>query len=110
MIQNAVCYAGLVDSSWQPAGWTVACEALGSGVPIVLYDGLVSRELRIMGADNSIMRTVPFGDIAKFQSELESVISQRRSTIHKLSQDFVSRKLDMEITSQQFVSDVENLL
>jgi glycosyltransferase involved in cell wall biosynthesis len=110
LIQNAACYAGLVDSSWQPAGWTVACEALASGVPIVLYDGLVSRELKMMGADSSIMRIVPFKDIAGFQSEIELIIAQDRSIINKLSQDFISRKLDMEVTSQQFVRDVENLL
>jgi hypothetical protein len=109
LIQNAACYAGLVDSNWQPAGWTVACEALASGVPIVLYDGLVARELKAMGADSSIMRTVPFGDVAGFQSEIESIFSQHRPTIHKLSQGFISRKLDMETTAQQFVKDVESL-
>jgi glycosyltransferase involved in cell wall biosynthesis len=109
LLQHASAYVGLVDSSWQPAGWTVACEALSSGLPIILYDGLVSREIRRMGADNRIMRSVPYGDILAFQAELESVISQDLSTISKLSKDFASNNLDIENTSRHFVKQVESL-
>jgi hypothetical protein len=56
------------------------------------------------------MRTVSTCDIAGFQSEIESILSQHRPTIHKLSQDFKSKKLDMEITVQEFVKDIESQL
>jgi glycosyltransferase involved in cell wall biosynthesis len=36
----------LVDSSWQPAGWTAVTEAMACGVPVIVNHGLVTVELR----------------------------------------------------------------
>lgn len=110
LIQNAACYAGLVDSSWQPAGWTVACESLACGTPVLLYDGLVSRELKKLGTDKSIMQTASFGDLKGFQEKLSAITSQHRSSVHKISQEFIIKNLDMEVTSREFVRNVENIL
>lgn len=109
LLQHAFAYAGLVNSKWQPAGWTVACEALASGLPVVLYDGLVSREMRMMRAANTIVRSVPYRDICACQAELESLISQKSPTTTKHAMDFVSDKLDIETTSNHFVREVESL-
>ena len=109
LLQHASAYAGLVNSKWQPAGWTVACEALASGLPVVLYDGLAYREMKTMEADDRIVRSVPFGDISAFQSELESLISQDSATISELATDLVSNKLDIENTSRHFVEEIESL-
>ena len=72
LLRHACAYAGLVDSSWQPAGWTVACESLASGLPIVLYEGLVSRELQRLGAGPDIMCTVPPRDTHRFAAALKT--------------------------------------
>lgn len=47
-----------VDSSWQPAGWTVTCESLVVGVPVILYNGLVYRELLRLGIPHSSLIVV----------------------------------------------------
>lgn len=109
LLQHSSAYAGLVNSKWQPAGWTVACEALASGLPVVMYDGLVYREMRKMGVEDRIVRSVPFGDISAFQSELELLISQNSSAIAGLAKDFVFSKLDIEDTSRHFVEEIESL-
>src|SRR5205807_1131498 len=50
LLQKATAYVGLVDSTWQPAGWTVLCESLASGTPAIVYDGPTAREMRCLGA------------------------------------------------------------
>jgi glycosyltransferase involved in cell wall biosynthesis len=44
--QNALSVVNLVDSSWQPAGWTAVTEAMACGVPVIVNHGLVTVELR----------------------------------------------------------------
>ncbi len=52
--QNAELYLGIVNNDYQPAGWTVACEAIASGCKILLKEGLVSKELNRLGVvDNT---------------------------------------------------------
>jgi len=46
ILTDSVFYLGLVDSSWQPAGWTAAIEALTLGKEVVLLEGLTSRLLK----------------------------------------------------------------
>jgi len=111
LLHNADVYAGLVDSTWQPAGWTVACEALASGVSVVLYEGLVSRELARLGAVEEIFRSVPMRDIRSFQKMLEDVVGShpnpQRSLRAKL---FAAENLDLELTGDEFARQVETLL
>jgi len=111
LLQNASAYAGLVDSSWQPAGWTVVCEALSSGLPVVVYDGLVTRELAWTGVDPSICRSVPMGNIPAFQDALQYFVSQSRrednlEKARSFSQDF----LDFKQTADDFVVAMEKVV
>jgi hypothetical protein len=107
LLRNAAVYAGLVDSTWQPAGWTVACEAVASGLPIVLYDGLVARELSLLGAAE-FLRVVPMGNIKIFQRELEFLVAEG-TTIEQSekTKDFAATHLNLELTGDSFAKQVE---
>jgi glycosyltransferase involved in cell wall biosynthesis len=111
LLRNAAAYAGLVDSTWQPAGWTVACEALTSGIPVVLYEGLVSRELARLGATETILQSVPMRDIRTFQEVLESIVHNHPNPRVSLKANmFAAENLNLEITGEAFVQQVERLL
>lgn len=112
LLRHASAYAGLVDSSWQPAGWTVACEALASGLPIVLYDGLVSRELSELGAPTSCVKSTRMGDMPDFAEQVGALIA-RRETRGRLSAEaraFAETQLDFGVTGPAFVAEVEKLV
>jgi glycosyltransferase involved in cell wall biosynthesis len=109
LLQHASAYAGLVDSTWQPAGWTVACEALASGLPIVVYEGLTSRELQFLNAD-PYLSSIAVGDKRQFKNALENHCSKKRAVQNKEEiQEFAKRTLDLEITSSFWVKQVEEL-
>jgi hypothetical protein len=103
LMRNAAAYAGLVDSTWQPAGWTVACECLASGVPCVIYEGLVSRELARLGAGPDVVRSVPIRDTSAFVAELRSLVGEiRRDERMARARAFASEQLDQEGTGTIF--------
>jgi hypothetical protein len=107
LLQHANAYAGFVDASWQPAGWTVACESLASGLPLVLYDGLTARELSDQGLPCELMRVVSIGDLAGFGRELCSVASAPRSATMAMSaQRFAASELDVELTAPDFANEL----
>lgn len=110
LFQHAAGYAGLIDSSWQPAGWSATCEAIASGLPVILYDGLVARELTHLKA-GELIRIVPHRDIRLFQSELETLINtQKNYDSIQRAQEFAAKSLDIESTTDQFVTQIENLV
>jgi hypothetical protein len=103
LMSRAVAYAGLVDATWQPAGWTVACESLASGLPVVLYEGLTSTELKRLGAGPNIVRSVPMRDTKAFASELQSLVTaHRRSEIETDARTFATATLNLETTGAVF--------
>ena len=111
LLHHAAVYAGLVDSAWQPAGWTVACEALASGLPIVLYEGFVSRELSRLGAGDTFFRSVPMHDICSFQKEVERFTNAPQSLdIQDQARGFAKNNLDLERTGLDFVEQVEGVV
>jgi len=111
LLQHAAAYAGLVDSTWQPAGWTAACEAISSGLPIVLYDGLVSRELGRLGADNDFMHRVPMRDLTAFREALQTFVNnETKSEISVKAKRFAAERLDFERTSKDFVIAIEKVI
>ena len=111
LIQHAVVYAGLVNSTWQPAGWTVACESLASGLPIVVYDGLVSRELIRIGACDTFMRSVSMNDIYSLKEALQYFVNiEDRHEVSKSAQCFAAESLDFGQTSLDFVMNIEKLV
>ncbi len=109
ILQHAAGYVGLVDSSWQPAGWTVACEALASGLPMVLYEGLVSRELVTLGASSSFVRSVPLGDIDAFAAGFCDLLEHDRgaSRLMNRASTFAIDRLDFGVTASAFVTRIE---
>jgi hypothetical protein len=110
LLQHARAYAGFVDSTWQPAGWTTTCEALASGIAVVLYDGLASRELCKVGAGRFI-HIVPFGDISSFRKQLESLMAKNESSLfQEEARKFAAASLDLECAGDQFVDDIEKLV
>jgi hypothetical protein len=111
LFQHGSAYAGLVDSSWQPAGWTVACEALSSGLPMVLYEGLVSRELADINSPLGLVKAVPMSDVNVFSETLaEMVQSNQSGGFTSQAATFASENLDFQKTSSAFVKQVVALV
>jgi hypothetical protein len=77
-----------------PAGWTSACEALASGTPVVLYEGLTARELRKLGAADELVRTVPTGNYQAFS----------RYCLADGARAFAAERLNMETTGATFAT------
>jgi starch synthase len=107
LFQHALAYAGLVDSTWQPAGWTVLCEALASGTPAVVYDGLTAREMHYLGAGDYLI-TVPYADISAVASACGQIrIRDGTSDLSARAQTFSAKVLDLQRTAPAFVREVE---
>lgn len=107
LLQHAAAYAGFVDASWQPAGWTVACESLASGLPIVLYDGITAREMADLGLPHDLLRIVPVGDRACFANELAAIAATERTAAQtSVAQQFASRVLNAETTAPEFARNL----
>jgi len=111
LFRNAAMYAGLVNSDWQPAGWTTACEALASGTPAVAYEGLASRELSRLGADASFLRAAPAKDIRKFKDLASDFLSAGyKNKISPKIIDFSESRLDLETTGEAFAREIEAVI
>jgi len=111
LFQHASAYAGLVDSTWQPAGWTVACEALSSGLPMILYEGLVSRELAEVDVPVQLVQHVPMGDVTSFTEKLSSLVDlNQQGNLSQQAISFSSKHLDFETTAPPFVEKIEQLM
>lgn len=113
LLANASAYAGLVDSSWQPAGWTVACEALSSGLPMVIYEGLTSREMNESTAPQELVQSVNMGDITTFTDKLISLVTEVNRDKEKIANQaskFAEDNLDFNITAPPFVREIEKLV
>jgi glycosyltransferase involved in cell wall biosynthesis len=108
LFQNAIVYLGLVDSTWQPAGWTATCEAIACGTPVILYEGLVSRELQSLGA-GEFLKPIPRGNIDALREILDRFLIQRKKDLHlaRASMDFAANHLNCEITGQNFAKQLE---
>lgn len=111
LLQHASAYVGLVNATWQPAGWTVACEALASGLPVILYEGLVSRELSRLGVPDGLLVSIPIRDVSLVQRALQNrVTAKARTEIAVTAQRFAAEQLDFERLSSSFVMDVEKAM
>lgn len=112
LLRHARAYAGLVDSSWQPAGWTAACEALAAGLPVVLYEGLVPRELVRLGAGPRILCSVPPNDLSRARTALErfAVPPDRDDDLAREAAAFAAATLDCEQSAAAFVAEMERLM
>lgn len=107
LLQNAAAYAGFVDASWQPAGWTAGCEALASGTPLVMYDGLTARELIAKAIPTNLLTVIDPGDTAAFGSALERAVEAGKSReISSVARDFALRELNMDRTGPAFARDL----
>jgi glycosyltransferase involved in cell wall biosynthesis len=111
LFQYAVAYAGLVDSTWQPAGWTVACEALASGLPVVVYEGIVSRELQARGATEEMVRVVPLHEVDLFREALEETVRDFKNLEARSRRaQFAAECLDIEAGGNRLVTEIEAAL
>jgi glycosyltransferase involved in cell wall biosynthesis len=109
LLQRATAYLGAVDCTWQPAGWTVACEALSSGCPVVLYDGLVARELRRRGAGAELV-VVRNGSVPDAAQALARLAARPEGTFRRGALDFARAALAQDSTREsRFVEEVADL-
>jgi glycosyltransferase involved in cell wall biosynthesis len=111
LLQNAAAYAGFVDATWQPAGWTAVCESLASGLPVVTYDGYVARELVTLGIPSELCRIVPLGDRAAFGRELVILArAAERDGLVSLARRFAADHIDLEKTGPAFATALRAVL
>jgi glycosyltransferase involved in cell wall biosynthesis len=111
LLQNAAAYAGFINATWQPAGWTVACESLTSGLPVVMYDGYVARELLALGIPLELCKIVPIGDHAAFGRELVALADWPRSAALSASaRRFAAERIDLEKTGPVFATALRSAL
>jgi glycosyltransferase involved in cell wall biosynthesis len=108
LLQRATAYVGLVDSTWQPAGWTVMCESLASETPAIVYDGLTAREIRLLGARECV-RVVPHADVAAVARSCEELMADRSGSLRAKAAGFSTAVLGIERTAADFVKEVERV-
>jgi glycosyltransferase involved in cell wall biosynthesis len=109
LIQHAAAYAGMVDSTWQPAGWHTTLEAMACGIPVALYEGLVSDELKKLGAGESFLKVVPHRDTRAFQKSVESLVSGDRRLFRPALTFFTDSHFDLQRSAERFAERVEAL-
>jgi glycosyltransferase involved in cell wall biosynthesis len=90
--QRAVCLVNLVDSSWQPAGWTVMTEAMACGLPVIVNPGLTTEEMRTYVTGGPL----PFLELQRLDPS-----QARARVIDLLADDDLSREIGM--VARQFV-------
>ncbi|MBF9040360.1 hypothetical protein LSUCC0387_05570 [Rhodobacterales bacterium LSUCC0387] len=96
LLRNASGYLGLVDSTWQPAGWTSLSEALCCRLPAIVYDGLVSREMQFRGIPASAMKVIASGDVAGVCAAVSEInLSKPNGAEADQLSEFVKRELSM---------------
>ena len=91
--QHALCVLNLVDNSWQPAGWTVATEAMACGIPVVMNSGLVTRELKRYQDPPPLLEISSTPEIGEVRKELK-----------KLSADFTFAK-NLGQSGRKYIED-----
>ena len=96
LLRNASGYLGLVESTWQPAGWTALSEALCCRLPAIVYDGLVSREMQFRGIPASAMKVIASGDVAGVCAAVSEInLSKPNGVKADQLSEFVKRELSM---------------
>jgi len=108
LFQRAAAYMGLVDSTWQPAGWTVLCESLASGTPAVVYEGITTREIRRLGAGDCVS-VVPHRDVAAMAHACKRFGDVEGTMLRTNAADFSANALDLQRTASAFVESVERI-
>ena len=108
LLQRATAYVGLVDSTWQPAGWTVLCESLASGLPAIVYEGITAREIRRLGAGDYVS-VVPHRDVAAMAHGCKRLGDAEGTLLRTNAADFSATALDLQLTASNFVESVERI-
>jgi hypothetical protein len=107
LLKHAIAYLGLVDSTWQPAGWTVLSEAFACGISAIIYDGLTAREMRRLGAAD-YLTVVPHRNCEAMAHACERIAS-RANTRDTAAERFAATVLDLDTTARHFVDEVEQV-
>jgi glycosyltransferase involved in cell wall biosynthesis len=102
--QHALCLLNLVDSSWQPAGWTVMTEAMACQLPVIVNRGLTTEEMRLYIKEKD---TLPFLEVEQLDPlEARRCLLQLMESTEK-SQEigfrarrFVEQHFNIEITAK----------
>lgn len=107
--QNALCVLNLADNSWQPAGWTVLTEGMACGVPVIMNQGLVTRELKRYNPSPSLVEIAQIVRKEEVQEILKKLISQPSyaKELGVKGREFVEKNLSIEKTGIELVKMLE---
>ncbi len=88
--RHALYCLNLVDNSWQPAGWSVATEAMACGLPVIINEGLIAEEMRRHLGDDQL----PLIMVETVEDARRAIIALASDRAHsaqlgKLGRDFV---------------------
>lgn len=103
LLKNASLYAGMVNSKWQPAGWTALCEALGLGIPSIISKGLTSNDYEITFSKNikNKFNLLITENINKEQNKIKNLLEN--NNINRITKDDLKPSLlNINIASKIF--------
>ena len=104
--QNALCVLNLVDNSWQPAGWTVLTEGMACGIPVIMNQGLVTRELKRYSPSLPLVEVAQMLRKEEIQEVLKKLINQPSyaKELGIRGREFVEKNLPIEKTGKCLLS------
>ena len=111
LLKNAAIYAGMVNSKFQPAGWTALCEAIILGIPSIISRGITS---------DDYLKSIPKEIQNQFNLLITENINADSEKIKNFFKDKVKTKkklpdvkgtlLDLNKASQIFYSNLKSSL
>ncbi len=110
LYQHALCLLNIVDNSWQPAGWTVATEAMACGTSVIMNKGLVTEEFNFYG-DSPIIEINSINNVNGFINEIRKLQSSSGffKEIAYKNRKFVLKNLDVTITCNAVVEMLKKM-
>ena len=109
--QHAICVLNIVNNTWQPAGWTVATEAMACGTPVIMSSGLSTKELKSYKYNAPFFIEIdPLLDIGLVRQELSKLIISKelRKDLSVAGREFVENNLQIEVTGKALVRILRN--
>jgi glycosyltransferase involved in cell wall biosynthesis len=107
--KGALCLLNLVDNSWQPAGWTVLTEGMACGIPVIMNEGLVTRELKQYSPSCPLIEVPQVVRREEIQEILKKLASQPSyaKELGVKGKEFMGKNLPIETAGIELVKILE---